>query len=173
MTLLAKATIDLIFSLVYEDLRRLASYVHYGDQHQTLNTTSLVHEAWFKLKDSPRLVDLPLSHFKSIAMRAMRQVLVEEARRRSAQKRDAGDAPLFPAIGGSGACSEQFLALDLALNELAQASPRQAEIVNRRFFGGETIEETALALGVSESMVEREWRAAKAWLAIKMRGMKG
>jgi DNA-directed RNA polymerase specialized sigma24 family protein len=63
--------------------------------------------------------------------------------------------------------------LDIALNELEHVSPRQSEIVNRRFFGGETIGETALALGVSESVVEREWRAAKAWLAIKIRGEKG
>ncbi len=165
-----KTVLDEVFSLIYEDLRRIASCVRKGENHQTINTTALVHEAWLKLRNSPQLADTSLAHFKSIAARAMRQVLVEEARRRNAAKRQIESNPL----AGNPTAPSMFgwsdvLVIDTLLQELANAAPRQATVVERRFFGGETVPETALALGVSESVVERDWRSARAWLASKIR----
>ncbi len=165
-----KGALDHLFSVVYEDLRRIAASVRRSESHQTINTTALVHEAWLKLRNSPRLAETSLPHFKAIAARAMRQVLVEEARRRKALKRNAEMIPLpgNPALQ-NGLTWSNVLTIDRLLQELATAAPRQAAIVERRFFGGETVPETALVLGVSESVVERDWRSARAWLASKIR----
>jgi RNA polymerase sigma factor (TIGR02999 family) len=162
-----------VFSLVYEELRRLASFVRRNDVNATLNSTALVHEAWLKLKDSPHLADTSVGHFKAIAAKAMRQVLVDGARKRSAQKRGGDGIAIFVTLGDStealASCDAELLALDAALEELAQLNPRQAQMVEGRFFEGLSVAETAALLGVSESVIERDWRAAKAWLAAKMR----
>jgi len=126
--------LDDLYSLVYEELRRLASFVRRNEVSATLSTTALVHEAWLKLKDSPPVASNSLSHFKAIAARAMRQVLVDEA-----------------------------------LQELERLNPRQAQMVANRFFGGLTAAEISEQLGVSESVIDRDWRAAKAWLAGRIR----
>jgi RNA polymerase sigma factor (TIGR02999 family) len=138
---------------------------------QTMTTTALVHESWFKLKDSPHLAGLPHAHFKSIAIRAMRQVLVEEARRRLAHKRDCELLPLTGDIAASpfSPICVELLAMDAAITELADLSERQADVVCRRVFGGETVDEIAEALGISKSSVERDWRIARAWLAVRIR----
>jgi RNA polymerase sigma factor (sigma-70 family) len=191
-------TFDEVFSLVYEELRRLASFVRRNEIKTTINSTALVHEAWLKLKDSPQLAAKELSHFKAIAARAMRQVLVDEARRRGARKRGgsgettfvtlgdsaderavAGNVFAGPVLAGTGlhragsldmvTCGAQLLELDAKLEELSRLNPRQAQIVEHRFFGGLNVAETAAVLAVSESSVERDWRAAKAWLASKIR----
>jgi RNA polymerase sigma factor (sigma-70 family) len=184
---------DDVFSLVYEELRRLASFVRRNDAAATINSTALVHEAWVKLKDSPHLAETAVSHFKAIAAKAMRQVLVDEARRRGARKRGGSGEAVVVALGdsaeepsnscgmsagptpGYGAsslgivpCGAELLELDATLEELSRLNPRQAQIVENRFFGGLNVAETAVALGVSESSVERDWRAAKAWLASKI-----
>jgi len=170
-----KPDLNDVFSLVYEELRRLASFVRRNDANATINSTALVHEAWLKLKDSPHLAETSASHFKAIAAKAMRQVLVDGARRRSAQKR-GGDGAVFVTVGDAtealASCDSQLLALDAALDELAQLNPRQAQMVECRFFEGLSVAETAELLGVSESVIERDWRAAKAWLAGKMRQQK-
>jgi RNA polymerase sigma factor (TIGR02999 family) len=162
-----RRALDDVFSLVYEELRRLASFVRRGDGSVTLNSTALVHEAWLKLKDSPHLANTSVPHFKAIAAQAMRQVLVDAARRRNAQKRSAGEAvsvtpQSYPAE--IAPFDVELLALDAALEKLAGLNARQAQVVECRFFGGLSVSETAALLQVSESVVERDWRAAKAWL---------
>jgi RNA polymerase sigma factor (TIGR02999 family) len=165
--------LDDLFSLVYEELRLLASFVRKNEINATLNSTALVHEAWLKLKSSPHLAAIPLPHFKAIAAKAMRQVLVDEARRRNARKRGgAGEAIFFNfdnSVEEIVSCDKELLALDEALKELERLNPRQAQMVECRFFAGLNITETASLLSVSESAVKRDWRAVKAWLAGKMR----
>jgi RNA polymerase sigma factor (sigma-70 family) len=186
--------------LVYEELRRLASFARRNEVNATINSTALVHEAWLKLKDSPHLAAKEVSHFKAIAAKAMRQVLVDESRRRGARKRGgSGEAILValddcpdeqpvagsvfggpPTTAGAHGLNSletnpsvaQLLELDAMLNELSQLNARQAQIVEHRFFGGLSVPETAAELGVSESSVERDWRAAKAWLSIRLRSVK-
>lgn len=165
--------LDALFSLVYEELRRLASFVRRSELNATINSTALLHEAWLKLKDSRHVSATSPAHFKAIAARAMRQVLVDEARRRSARKRGgSGEAVIVTLSDGSAAvasCDEELLALDEALEELARLNSRQARIIELRFFSGLSVADTSEVLGVSESAVERDWRAAKAWLATRIR----
>jgi RNA polymerase sigma factor (TIGR02999 family) len=165
--------LDYLFSLTYEELRRLASTVRRGEASVTLNTTALVNEAWLKLARSPRFASTSVLHFKRIAARAMRQLLVEGARRRKTDKRGKGavSISLDDAAGSVASDHEELLALDGALNELAQLNPRQAMMVEARFFGGLDMAETADLIGVSEATLLRDWRAAKAWLAHKLRQM--
>ena len=163
--------VDQLFSTAYEELRRLAASVRRGDPSATLTPTALVHEAWLKLSATPELAATSPLHFKRIAARAMRQVLVDAARRRTADKRGGGQALVTfdEALEITATTSEDVLALDQALQELALQSPRQAEMVESRFFGGLEVAETAELLGVSEATVLRDWRAAKAWLAKELR----
>jgi len=160
--------LDAVFSLVYEELRRLASSVRRNHASFTLNSTALVNEAWLKLRESPQLAGTSASHFKLIAAQAMRQVLVDAARKRNAQKRNGGEAisALQTEPGADMiSCDAELLALEVALKELAALNERQARVVDCRFFGGLNVSETAALLNVSESVVERDWRTAKAWLA--------
>ena len=163
--------VDQLFSAAYEELRRLAASVRRGDPSATLTPTALVHEAWLKLSATPELAATSPLHFKRIAARAMRQVLVDAARRRTADKRGGGQALVTfdEALEITATTSEDVLALDQALLDLAIQSPRQAEMVESRFFGGLEAAETAELLGVSEATVLRDWRAAKAWLAKELR----
>ncbi|MGA2136683.1 MAG: ECF-type sigma factor [Bryobacteraceae bacterium] len=167
------ADLNELFNLASEELRRLARYLRKYESHATISSTALVHEAWMKLRLTPAFAAQSDGHFKGIVANAMRQVLVDEARRRGARKRGgAGQAsfvPLDEAAAAAGPTDEALLVLDADLKELARLSPRQAEVVTSRFFGGMSVAETAEALGVSESVVERDWRAAKAWLTSKHR----
>jgi len=164
-----RRAMDDLFSLIYEELRRLASFVRKNEAKATISSTALVHEAWLKLKDSPHLADTSPTHFKGIATKAMRQILVDEARRRGARKRGgAGEVsfvPLSDSIEEMAGWPEEMLTLDMALKELESFTPRQAQVVESRFFGGMEVAEIATLLCVSESSVERDWRAARAWLA--------
>ena len=168
----SREALDQLFSLTYEELRRLASTVKRGDPSVTLSPTALVNEAWLKLMKSPSFaVESPL-HFKRIAARAMRQLLIEAARRRHANKRGGEDAIFVTfdeSVSVAAACGKDLLALDSALAELAGFEPRQAAIVEGRFFGGLEISEISVLLGVSEATILRDWRAAKAWLGQKLR----
>jgi RNA polymerase sigma factor (TIGR02999 family) len=168
-----RRALDDVYSLVYEELRRLAAFIRRNEVNAPLDTTALVHEAWLKLKDSPSVGLKALPHFKAIAARAMRQVLVDEARKRNARKRGgAGEAILVSFADGTetmASGSEELLVLDAALKELASISPRQAQVVESRFFGGLSAAEIAAQLRVSESVIDRDWRAAKAWLAGRIR----
>jgi len=161
------------FSLVYEELRRLASGVLRHEQHGKLTPTTLVHEAWLKLAHSPQLADTSPLHFRRIAARAMRQVLVDSARRRHAARRNDGELlvtfdELVPGMNNL-ANPRDILALDSALDELGRVSERQARLVEGRFFGGLEISELAELLEISESTVSREWRSARAWLAVEIK----
>jgi RNA polymerase sigma-70 factor, ECF subfamily len=166
-----RRALDQLFSVTYEELRRLASTVRRGDPSATLSPTALVNEAWLKLADSAPLGSSQL-HFKRIAARAMRQLLVEAARRRNAHKR-GGDSPFavitFDESVMQPASQQDVLALDNALEALAKIHPRQALMIETRFFGGLDIPETAALLDVSEATVLRDWRAAKAWLARELK----
>jgi len=162
--------LDLLFSLTYEELRRLAACVKRTDPSVTLSPTALVNEAWIKLARSPEIrVESPL-HFKRIAARAMRQLLVEAARHRNARKR--GDGALCvtfdEALAAAPSTEADLLALDSALLELARLDPRQALIVESRFFGGLDVGEVASLLEISEATVMRDWRAARAWLSARL-----
>jgi len=168
-----RQSFDEQFSLVYEELRRLASAVLRREQSGRLTPTTLVHEAWMKLAHSPQIADTLSLHFRRIAARAMRQVLVEAARRRNAGMRRDGEMMVtfdefVPGIRNL-ASPKDILALDSALDELGRVSERQARLVEGRFFGGLEIGELAELLGISESTVSREWRSARAWLAVEIR----
>jgi RNA polymerase sigma factor (TIGR02999 family) len=166
-----KQALDYLFSVTYEELRRLASSVKRGDPSATLNPTALVNEAWLKLAGSPRLAATSPLHFKRIAARAMRQVLVEAARRRSADKRGGPGASFvtFDEAQTTVAGEQELLGLNSALDELARIQPRQAMMVECRFFGGLDIAEISQLLDVSEATTLRDWRAAKAWLGQTLR----
>lgn len=167
-----RKTLDHLFSITYEELRRLAYAVRRGDPSATLNPTALVNEAWLKLSETPEIAASSRLHFKRIAARAMRQLLVDAARRRNADKRGGGAeiTVIFDdAVGSKPSCEEDLLALNKALDALAEMNPRQAIMVESRFFGGLDIPETATLLNVSEATVLRDWRAAKAWLAHELR----
>jgi RNA polymerase sigma factor (TIGR02999 family) len=168
-----RKALDQLFSLTYEELRRLASTVKRGDGGMTLSPTALVNEAWIKLAKTPGLGEMSQLHFKRIAARAMRQLLVEAARRRNSRKRGGEGEAIFvtfdDAVDGGTTCDRELLALNVALDELARLEPRQATIVESRFFGGVEISEIAVQLGISEATVFREWRATKAWLGQELR----
>ena len=167
--LLDRRSLDVLFSATYEELRRLAATIKRADPSATINPTALVNEAWMRLAQSPRFRAMSNLHFKRIAARAMRQVLVDAARRRRSAKR----AGAVVAIDDTHAqpvtlTSDAIIALDAALDELAEANPRQAQLVESRYFGGLDIAETAALLNVSEATVQRDWRAARAWLASRV-----
>ncbi|MGD2068494.1 MAG: ECF-type sigma factor [Gemmatimonadota bacterium] len=165
-----RADLDDLFSRAYEELRRLAAAVRGNDPAETLNPTALVHEAWLKLASSLPARPGSELHFKRIAARAMRQVLVETARRRGASRRGGG-RPLLTldeSLRAGVETSHELLELDAALDRLAEMAPRQAQMVEYRFFGGLEVAETAELLGVSESTVHRDWRAARAWLGVEL-----
>lgn len=173
MTATDDLALDELFSAAYEELRRLASAVRRDDRNATLSPTTLVNEAFLKLANAPRFKALSHLHFKRIVARAMRQVLVEAARRRNADKR-GGPGVVFvtwdDSIAGGITSRDEVIALDHALESLAKLQPRQAEMVVCRFFGGLDVAETAALLDVSEATVLRDWRAAKAWLAKEIKG---
>ena len=167
-----RRALDEMFSVTYEELRRLASSVRRGDPSGTLSPTALVNEAWVKLANSPQFVATSRLHFKRIAARAMRQVLIEAARCRNSVKRGGGETAVVTFDESSEqtvSWGEDLLALDTALGELARVNPRQAMMIESRFFGGLDISETAALLELSEATVLRDWRAAKAWLAHELR----
>jgi RNA polymerase sigma factor (TIGR02999 family) len=163
--------LDELFSVTYEELRRLASAVRKGDPSATRSPTVLVNEAWLKLRESPHVARTSSAHFRRIAARAMRQVLVEAARRRRARKRGGGAVVVTfdESLHYVGTGPDELLALDHALDDLARIEPRQASLVECRFFGGFEIAEAAALLDVSESTALRDWRAARAWLAAELR----
>ncbi len=171
-----RAAFDRLVPLVYDELRSLARAQLRRDAGQwTLQATALVHEAYFRLAGA----DVPWEgrgHFFAIAARVMRQVLVDEARRRQAEKRGGGVRPLEldsgAAVGdvreGAGAEAD-LLALDQALVRLAALDTRRAQVVELRYFAGMTIEETGRHLGLSHATVERDLKLARAWLSRQLR----
>lgn len=158
---------DEVFEAVYDELRRLAHHQLSGKwRDYTIDTTALVNEVYVKLVDSPHVSRRGRGYFFGAAARAMRQVLLEAARRRQRIKRGAGldNLPLDEAILVVDGFATELIGLDECLERLAETLPRQARVVECRFFGGLTIEETAAALDLSERTVVRDWELARAWL---------
>ncbi|MEM8709410.1 MAG: ECF-type sigma factor [Planctomycetota bacterium] len=164
-----------LLELVYEDLHRLAAAVFQSEsQRHTLQPTVLLHDAWMKLG----LGEIEVrnrGHFYAIAGRAMRQVLVDHARRRRAQKRGEGGAFVTltaEVADATSSASEEhdILELDQALNKFAETYDRQAKVAELRYLAGLTVEEVALALDTSEKTVRRDWRFARSWLGRELSG---
>ena len=156
-----------LMPLVYKELRRLAhQYRRKERAGHTMQTTDLVHEAYLRLVDQRRVRWQNRSHFFGVAAQLMRRILVDHARRHMRAKRGGGTqrVSLHEAAVVSRQSTVDLLALDEALNRLAEIDPRKARIVELRFFGGMEVEETAACLEVSEITVMREWKMAKAWL---------
>lgn len=160
---------DELYDLVYEELRRLAHRVRTGRAGETLNTTALVHEAYVKLLPAQDLDWSDRAHFFRVAARAMRQVLVNAAEQRMAQKRGGGQiAVRFDERVHRPVEEEKIVELDRALRQLERMDQRQARVVECRFFAGLTVDETAQVLGVSAPTIKRDWRVARAWLAHRL-----
>jgi RNA polymerase sigma factor (TIGR02999 family) len=159
--------LDRVFALIYDDLRHVAHAQLAGEADgHTLSTTALVHEAYLRLVDLTRMDWRDRVHFLSMAARAMRRVLIDHARRHLAQRRGGGARPVTmdEAMVPSDLPAETLVALDDALERLGNLNPRLVQVVECRYFGGMTEEETAQALGVTSRTVRRDWIKARGWL---------
>lgn len=168
-----QAARDQLFDAVYGELRRLARRYLRGERtDHSLSPTALVHEAYLKLIDQRRVQWQNRSHFFAISAQLMRRILVDHARAHGTAKRGAGtkerlqDMPL-----GARLRDEDVLTLDAALERLGTLDERQSRLVELRFFAGLTVEETAIALGVSPITVKRDWALARAWLYRELGGI--
>src|SRR5262245_50237354 len=158
--------LNALVPLVYADLRKLAHrYLQKQRPDHTLQSTALVHEAYLRLAEHEKMRFENRAHFFAVLARIMRQILVDYARRQHAAKRDAGiNLVLDEAIAPSPLRQVSVVVLDDALQELSRLDSRQGQIVELRFFGGLSIEETALVVGASPATVKREWSTARLWL---------
>ena len=164
-------SLDRLLPVIYDELRRVAANQLQRERSEhTLQPTALVHEAYLRLLEQREVNWQNRAHFFSIAAETMRRILVNYAVQRNAQKRGLGAARLSleEALSFSDEKDFDVVALDDALKQLAVYDELQARVVELRFFGGLTIEETADALAISDSTVKREWRMAKAWLKTKL-----
>jgi RNA polymerase sigma-70 factor (ECF subfamily) len=162
-----QAALDRLTPLVYEELHRLAhQHISRERRDHTLQTSALVNEAYLRLIDQRNVHWQNRAHFFSIASRLMRRILVDHARAHHYAKRGGGAlrVSLDEAALVSQERAEELVALDEALTSLAAVDPRKCQVVELRFFGGMSVEETAAALGVSAITVKRDWSTAKAWL---------
>jgi RNA polymerase sigma-70 factor, ECF subfamily len=162
-----RAALDKLVPIVHDELRALAhSYMRRERAEHTLQTTALVNEAYVRLVDCRRTRWQNRAHFFGVAAQAMRRILVDYARARRNAKRGGGEArvPLEDAAQAAEDRPAEFVALDEALAKLEGLDPRKARVVELRFFGGLSGEETAEVLGLSPATVQREWQIAKLWL---------
>ncbi len=160
-----------LLPLVYDELRALArARMSHEAPGQTIQATALVHEAYLRLVGEKDPGWDGRSHFFGAAAKAMRRILVEQARGKVRLKRGGGRdrVELDEALVGTGVPDDELLAVDEAVRRLERQDPRKGRIVNLRYFTGLTAEETAVALGVSTGTVEREWRFIKAWLQVEL-----
>ena len=162
-----RSALDALVPVVYKELRRLAHFELRKERpNHTLQSTALVHEAYFRLVGQ----DLPQwesrSHFFAIAAQLMRQILVDHARRRHASKRGSGVCMLTldDAVALPQRKDVDIVAIDDALNTLAEVDPRQSRIVELRFFAGLSLKEISDVMGIATATVQRDWTAARAWL---------
>jgi RNA polymerase sigma factor (TIGR02999 family) len=173
-----RAALDELFPLLYEQLSELAHRLrHRWHGDHTLNTTALIHESYLKLVGRKQLRAESRAHFLALAAKVMRHILINYARDRRAEKR-GGDVSLVPiddtnlgtppALTLSPEQADELVALNEALRALEQVDERQSRIVECRFFGGMSVEETASAIGISERTVKRDWAVAQDWLQQKM-----
>jgi RNA polymerase sigma factor (TIGR02999 family) len=170
----SREALDKLLPLVYEELRRLAHrYLAHERQDHTLQTTALVHEAYLKLIDQHSVNWQNRAQFFALSAQAMRRILIDSARRHTSLKRGSGGTKIslddVATVSGVTA-NESLLALDIALQELQKIDAEQSKIVELRYFGGLTIEETAEVLKSSPATVKREWVMARAWLYQAMTG---
>jgi RNA polymerase sigma factor (TIGR02999 family) len=163
-----QAALERLMPLVYSELRRLAgNYLRRERAEHTLQPTALVNEAYLKLVDQRNARWQNRAHFFGIAAQLMRRILVDHARQRQAEKRGGADQQRLSITSAEALVKQpeiDLLALNEALDELAQMDPQQSRIVELKFFGGLSIEETAEVLGISHATVERDWKLARAWL---------
>lgn len=161
-----RACLDELLPLVYNELRRLAhSYLRSERQDLTLQTTALVHEAYLKLVDQHSVTFQNRAQFFALSAQVMRRILLDNARRHTAEKRGSGEKIMLEDVGEIPIkVNENLIELDLALCELEKFDQQQAKIIELRYFGGMTIEETAEVLQISPATVKREWAMARAWL---------
>ena len=168
-----KAALDQLMPLVYEELRRLArGFMGKERNNHTLQTSALINEAYLKLVDQDETNWQNRAHFFAVSAQIMRHILIDHARSYGYEKRGAGaqrlgldDVKVF-----SEERAGELVALDEALTDLATVDPRKSRLVELRFFGGLNIEETAEVMNLSPTTVQREWRAAKAWLQRFIKG---
>lgn len=165
---------DALVADVYAELRRLADRYVRRERAKSVQATELVHEAYLRLAQDKPVAFADRGHFVAIAAIAMRRLLIERARRRGAAKRGGGqvmvtlDESLM--AGEDTTTALDLVALDRALTRLADLDPRQARVVELRFFGGLSVEETAAALAISPATVKRDWTVARAWLLREIEG---
>ena len=165
------AALEQLIPRVYQELRRIAGHFMQNERPgRTLQTTALVHEAYLRLIDVTNVDWQHRAHFFAVSATMMRRILLDRARRREAGKR-GGKAPRvnlddIPDVGTGRA--RELIALDDALNALAEVDPRKARVIELRFFGGLSVEETAEVLKVSPDTVLRDWRLARAWLLYEL-----
>jgi RNA polymerase sigma factor (TIGR02999 family) len=162
-----KSELDELMPVVYDELRRLAQkYLSRERADHTLQTTALVHEAYLRLVDQKAVNWQNRAQFFGIAAQMMRRILINHAKDRKAKKRQGYSirVSLDEAVNFFEQAEVDLTALDEALNELAALDPQQTQIVELRFFGGMSVEETAEALSVSPITIKRDWKMAKAWL---------
>lgn len=162
-----RRSLDALLAAIYADLKRLAASHLRGERaDHTLQPTALAHEAYVKLLDQRRLGWQDRVHFFAVASRIIRRILVDHARERGAQKRGGQRArvELDDAAGPAAAVDPDLIALDEALRDLAAIDEVQARVVELRYFGGLTVEETAEVLSIGKRSVDRHWQVAKAWL---------
>jgi RNA polymerase sigma factor (TIGR02999 family) len=162
------SAMDEMFPRVYDELRRIAARKLRSERTgHTLTATALVHEAWLELTKLNRITWQNRSHYMAVAAQAMRRILIDYAVARRRQKRGGGQTPVHL---GDDVCAtvetrgEDLIALDEALGRLATMNERQARVVEYRFYGGMSVEETAEALDLSPATVKRDWATARAWL---------
>ena len=162
-----RESIDRLLPLVYDELRRLAEHqLHSERRDHTLQATALVHEAYMSLVDQTRVQWKNRAHFFAVAAQAIRRILVDHARSKQRAKRGGGwkRVDLDDQSSAAAEPSDDLVSLDSALTAFADEHPDQARVVEMRFFGGLTADETARVLGVSTRTVERRWQYARAWL---------
>jgi len=168
-----RSALDELVPVIHEELRRLARHQMRGERdNHTLQTTALVNEAFLRLVDLRRIRWQDRAHFLALSARLMRRILVDHARSRGYQKRGGGAAnvTLDEALVASPERGIDLVALDDALEDLARIDARKSQVVELRFFGGLSVEETAEALKVSPETVTRDWRLAKVWLLREISG---
>ena len=163
-----QAALEKLMPLVYSELRRLAgNYLRRERAEHTLQPTALVNEAYLKLVDQKNAKWQNRAHFFGISAQLMRRILVDHARQRQAVKRGGSDQQRLSITSAETIVKQpgvDLLALNEALDELAKMDPQQSRIVELKFFGGLSIEETAEVIGISHATVERDWKMARAWL---------
>jgi RNA polymerase sigma factor (TIGR02999 family) len=162
-----QSALEALIPLVYGELRRVAHRQLQGERSgHTLQTADLVHETYLRLVESSRVNWQNRAHFLAVASQMMRRVLVDAARARQSLKRGGGESPVpvNTELTVAGSPNVDVVAISDALDVLARADPRRSRVVELRFFGGLTVEETAEVLGVSAETVNRDWKVARAWL---------